>query len=184
MIVVTALAAAAALLLLWAGVEHVWRPDVAAEPLGTLLSRGRGTSRLAGRVLAGGEVVVATAALIALTRPVPGGRWAVAALGAVYLAFFCYLLLRFRRHDRGDCGCTGIGARVGTAGLVRSGSLGTLAIGAAVTYPDLLAIARTPDPQASALVLAAAVTLAVLLYALPPAVDGLSVQRHRRRRTA
>lgn len=54
---------------------------------------------------------------------------------AGYLGFFGYLVARYRRHDRGDCGCARVSARIGVAGISRAGAPAFAGVAATVTYP-------------------------------------------------
>jgi methylamine utilization protein MauE len=166
MIVLTALAAAAALLLVWAGADHVREPAA--------LVRAFAGRRLLATGLAAAEIAVGASALAAIATPLRSGRWALAGQAVLYLGFLAYLAIRYRNRDRADCACARVGARIGVAGLVRTGALGLISAAAAAGYPAATLPTLTPaDPQVL-LGLAAATALGVLAYTLPPAIDGPS----------
>jgi hypothetical protein len=79
------------------------------------------------------------------------------------------------RADRGDCRCTRITARVGPTGIVRAVAAALVSAAAAAGYPGVvLPGVDVTDPRV-ALVLAAAITMGTVAYALPAALDGAPV---------
>lgn len=169
--IVTAFAAAGAMLLVWAGVDHVREPAVSAARLGIFRSQ-HGRSVVA--ALGVSEIAVGVTALAALAVSTPVGRWPLAAQGALCLGFLGYLLVRYRRNDRGDCACARTSAQIGAAGLLRAGTLAIASIAAAASYPAAALPSALPTGAHVALGVAASVALCLLLHALPPAVDGLA----------
>jgi hypothetical protein len=177
MIILTTLAVAGALLLVWAGIDHVREPEVLTRQLARLRAVRPVAARRLPTALGLIELAVGGTALIALVARIPGGQWAIGAQVALYLGFLAYLAVRYRQHDRDNCGCSRLDAVIGPVGLLRAGTQATVGAAAAIGYP---ATALPPLPASAtglALCLAASVVLCLLFHALPPAVDGLSRQR-------
>ncbi|HEY6424082.1 MAG TPA: hypothetical protein VIY28_12710, partial [Pseudonocardiaceae bacterium] len=95
-------------------------------------------------------------------------RWPLAAQGVIYLAFAAHLMWRRYRGDPSDCGCNRMGAQVGPGGIARAVVLAIATLAAVAMYPA----AALPDGGVAILLVACAMVLAALLYALPAAVDG------------
>lgn len=155
---------AGALLLVVAGLEHIRDP---AE-----LARAAGTGTVLARLIALVELLIGLPSVAAVFLGVPPLRWALVAQTAIYVAFAAHLLLRRRHGDESDCGCNRMGTRVGPGGIARAWSLAGLTLAAAVLYP---AVVSPSGAGGVLLVVTGAVVTAVLLYALPAAVDGRAV---------
>lgn len=175
-IVLVTLAAAAALLLVRTGIDHLRDPATLAR----VLAGPRARARWAARGVAGLELVTGTAALATLLlgslpgSPLfgsAGAGWALAAQGGLYLGFTASLWVRFRRGDRTDCGCTALPAVVGPAALARAAGLALASLLAALVTPGPAAFAA--GAAALGLVAAGTAVLAGLLHALPAAIDGV-----------
>lgn len=168
MIVLTAVVAAAALLLVWTGVEHLREPAV--------LGKGRARGRGAAVALGAGEAVVGLAGLAALLGVLPDGRGALGVMALSYLGFGGYLMVRYRRGDRADCGCSRVASRVGLAGVARAAGLAVCVALAGVAHPYVV-IDASAGAGALTLTVGASAVLTVVLYALPACVDGLASGR-------
>lgn len=174
MIVLLTLAAAAALLLVRTGIDHLRDPATLAR----VLAGPHARARWAARGVAVVELLVGTVTLAALLlgslppgSPLlgsTGSRWPLVAQGLLYLGFAASLWVRYRRGDRTDCGCTALPAVVGPAALARAAGLALASLLAALVTPVFAAGAA-----ALVLVAAGAAVLAGLLHALPAAVDGV-----------
>ncbi|MGH4025615.1 MAG: MauE/DoxX family redox-associated membrane protein [Pseudonocardiaceae bacterium] len=157
---------AGALLLVVAGLEHIRDP---AE-----LARAAGTGTVLARMIAVVELAIGVPSVAAVFVGVPPLRWALVAQAVIYVAFAAHLLLRRRRGDESDCGCNRMGTRVGPGGIARAWSLAALTLAASVLYP---AMASPSGAGSLLLVIIGALVTAVLLYAMPAAVDGRAVPR-------
>lgn len=171
MIVLATLTAAAALLLVRTGIDHLRDPATLARVLVGPAARGRRAARAVALV----ELLVGTAALCSLLLApllgAAGPRWVVAAQGLLYLGFTASLWPRYRRGDRTDCGCTSLPAVVGPVALLRAAALSLASLLAALVAPSPTALAA--GTTGFVLVAVAAGVLAALLHALPAAVDGV-----------
>ena len=156
---------AGALLLVVAGLEHLRDP---AE-----LARAAGTGTVVARLIAVVELLIGVPSMAAVLVSVPPLRWVLLAQAVIYVAFAAHLLLRRRRGDESDCGCNRMGTRVGPGGIARAWGLAALTLAASVLYPG---VASPSGAGGLLLVILGAVVMATLLYALPAAVDGPSVQ--------
>lgn len=152
---------AGALLLVVAGLEHIRDP--------AQLARAAGTGPVLARLIAIAELLIGVPSVAAVVLGVPPLRWALAAQVVIYVAFAAHLLLRRYRGDESDCGCNRMGTRVGPGGIARAWGLAALTLAAVVLYPGA---ASPRGPGSAVLVSVGAVVVAVLLYALPAAVDG------------
>lgn len=161
MIVVSALVIAAAALVAWSGVEHL-----AGSGLGEL-------SRAAGAALGFAQILVGTAAIVAVVTPLRDtiGTVVLACQACLYTAFLGYLSVRLRQGRTSNCGCTRLGSRVGPAGLVRAGALAAISAVGAVAYSALPYLTTAPTRDAT-LMTVAGVAMAALWYVLPSAIDG------------
>lgn len=157
---------AGALLLVVAGLEHIRDP--------AQLARAAGTGLVLARLIAIVELLIGVPSVAAVVLGVPPLRWALAAQVVIYLAFAAHLLLRRYRGDESDCGCNRMGTRVGPGGIARAWGLAAVTLAAVVLYPGA---ASPHGPGSILLVIVGAVVLAVLLYALPAAVDGRAAHR-------
>jgi hypothetical protein len=104
MIVLSALALAAALLLVWTGIEHLRAPATSAA------------SRAAGLLQSSLGVL---AAIVMMHRTGTGPE-VLLGQSALYASFAGVLAFRLARADRGDCRCTRVTARVGPTGIIRA----------------------------------------------------------------
>ncbi|HEX2297369.1 MAG TPA: MauE/DoxX family redox-associated membrane protein [Pseudonocardiaceae bacterium] len=156
---------AGALLLVVAGLEHIRDP---AE-----LARAAGTGPVLARLIAIVELLIGVPSVAAVFVGVPPLRWALVAQTVIYVAFAAHLLLRRRRGDESDCGCNRMGTRVGPGGIARAWGLAALTLVASVFYPGVASVSGV----GSVLLVIGAVVTAVLLYAMPAAVDGPAVHR-------
>ncbi|MQA15821.1 MAG: hypothetical protein GEV09_17185 [Pseudonocardiaceae bacterium] len=168
MTVMATICAAAALLLVWSGAEHLRHPAA----LGRVLAGSGGRlAAPAARTVAVAELLAGVATIGSLLAGIPGQGWALTAQGLLYAGFTASLWTRYRRGDRTDCGCTAVASVVGPAGVARAAGLAvaSLATAAAGTVPT------APAAGTAWLVLLAtgAGVMAVLLHALPAAIDGL-----------
>lgn len=170
MIILTACVVAAGMLLVWAGLDHVRAPGLAAQ----VVRVGQSRQRLLAVALGVTEVVTGAAVIAVLVAPQPVGWVAPTIQGVLFLGFLGYLLPRYLRHDRGDCGCSRLATRIGMAGLLRAGALAIASIVAAVWYPAVTLPGAAPTGTHLMLLTAASAALCLLLHALPSAVDGLS----------
>lgn len=156
----------AALVLAGAGVGKLWRPSSTVAALRTLGPGGRLAARPAVvRGVGGAELAVAAVSVAA------GGRPAVAALAAVWLAL-TIVADRLRRRGAVDCGCFGrAAAPVGWGHVLVNGGA-ALWTAAAVRWP-VAGLAETwPRLPAGGVphllgVLAGAIAVAALLTVLP-----------------
>ncbi|MGH3909764.1 MAG: MauE/DoxX family redox-associated membrane protein [Pseudonocardiaceae bacterium] len=155
---------AGALLLVVAGLEHLRDPAALARAAGT----GTGIARLIAAV----ELLIGVPSVGAVMIGMPPLRWALVAQAVIYLVFAAHLVQRRRRGDESDCGCNRMGTRVGPGGIARAWGLAILTLAAVTLYP---AAASPNGAGAVVLVIVGAGVLAVLLYALPAAVDGRAV---------
>jgi uncharacterized membrane protein YphA (DoxX/SURF4 family) len=96
-----AVCAAAALLLLWSGVAKLRRPGPAAQMLVGLLRRPFPAQGLVVRLLGALELTVGLSVLVT------GGRTALAALAACYLAFAAVAARLATGVHQAPCGCFG-----------------------------------------------------------------------------
>lgn len=158
MIIISAVALAGALLLVWTGVEHLRTAAGAASRAGGLL-----------------HALLGVLSVVVLVQRVGTGPWVLAAQAALHAAFAGVLAVRLARSDRGDCRCTQITARVGPTGVGRAGVLAVASAVAAVGYPAVVLPGLDLSDPRVALVIAAAVTGGTLCYALPAALDGAPV---------
>lgn len=157
---------AGALLLVVAGLEHL------RDPKG--VARAAGTGLLGARVIAILELLIGVPSIAAVLLGTPPLRWALVAQAVIYVAFAVHLLLRRRRGDQSDCGCTWMATRVGPGGITRAWALAFFTLAVAAMQPG----ATSPSGLGGVLLLGVGATvLAVLLYALPAAVDGPAVRR-------
>lgn len=170
MIVLAALGVAAALLLIWAGTEHLRDPATLTRVLAGQGVRGVLAARSTARAVAAAELLVGTAVIVSLAFGVPDPRWALLTQGLLYLGFLASLLVRYQRGDRTDCGCGGLPAVVGPAGVARAGGLALVSLLAAVADPMVPALGGTW----MLLLVTSAAVLTVLLRSLPPAIDGIA----------
>ncbi|MGH3990972.1 MAG: MauE/DoxX family redox-associated membrane protein [Pseudonocardiaceae bacterium] len=155
---------AGALLLVVAGLEHL------RDPVGLAGAAATGTAMA--RVIAVVELVIGVPSVAAVVLGAPPLRWALVAQAAIYLAFAVHLLRRRRRGDQSDCGCNRMATRVGPGGIARAWGLAFVTLAVAAMGPD----AASPAGVGGVLLLGVGATvLAVLLYALPAAVDGRAV---------
>lgn len=155
---------AGALLLVVAGLEHVRDP--------VALARAAGTGTAMARVIAVVELAIGVPSVAAVLLGTPPLRWALVAQAAIYLVFAVHLLLRRRRGDQSDCGCNRMATRVGPGSIGRAWGLMFFTLAVAAIGPD----ATSPAGVGGVLLLGLGATvLAVLLYALPAAVDGRAV---------
>ena len=156
MIILSALALAAALLLVWTGIEHLRAPATSAA------------SRAAGLLQSSLGVL---AAIVMMHRTGTGPE-VLLGQSALYASFAGVLAFRLARADRGDCRCTRVTARVGPTGIIRAVAAALVSAAAAAGYPGVvLPGVDVTDPRV-ALVLAAAITMGTVAYALPAALDG------------
>lgn len=153
---------AGALLLVVAGLEHVRDPKSLARAANTGITAARGIALV--------ELLIGAPSVAAVLLGTFELRWALVTQGVLYLVFAVHLMLRRRRGDESDCGCNKMGTRVGPGGIARAWVLGALSLLAAALHPATAASSGGADGVL--LVVVAAVVLAVLLYALPAAVDG------------
>lgn len=141
MIVLATVTAAAALLLVRTGIDHLRDPATLARALAGPAARGLRAARAVALV----ELLVGTGALGALLlAPLLGAadpQWVLAAQGMLYLGFTASLWPRYRRGDRTDCGCTALPTVVGPAALVRAGGLSLASLLAALVAPAPAALA-------------------------------------------
>ncbi|MDQ3886804.1 MAG: hypothetical protein M3308_07330 [Actinomycetota bacterium] len=159
MIILSALVLAAALLLVWTGIEHLRAPAASAVS----------------RTCALLESLFGVLAVIVLVHRVGMGPWVLLGQAALYTSFAAVLAFRLARADRGDCRCTRVSARVGPSGILRAVALALVSTAAAAGYPRVvLPGVNVTDPRI-ALVLAAAIAIGTLAYALPAALDGAPV---------
>ena len=177
MIILTVAVVAAGMLLIWAGLDHVRSPALAA----TIPWVGHSRKRLPAITLGVTEVVTGGAVIAVLVVPQPMGWVALGVQGVLFLAFLGFLLARYLRHDRDDCGCSRLATRIGMAGLLRTGLLAVASIVAAIWYPAVALPDAAPTVPDLMLLTAASATMCLLLHALPSAVDGLSRQIGTRR---
>lgn len=181
MIVLTAVTAAAALLLIRTGVDHLRDPATLARVLAGPAARGVASREpRAARAVAVLELLVGAAALCSLAlgsllpTPLSGAavpQWLLVAQGLLYLGFTASLWPRYRRGDRTDCGCTALPAAVGPAALARAAALSLASLLAALVAPAPAALGS--GPAGFVLVAVGAGVLAALLHALPAAIDGV-----------
>ncbi|MPZ66540.1 MAG: hypothetical protein GEU83_13860 [Pseudonocardiaceae bacterium] len=181
MIVLATVTAAAALLLIRTGIDHLHDPATLARVLAGPAARGVAGRRLrAARAVAVVELLVGAAVLCSLALgpvlPTPllgtaGPQWLLATQGLLYLGFTASLWSRYRRGDQTDCGCTALPAVVGPAALARAAGLSLASLLAALVAPATTAL--DSGPAGLVLVAVGAGVLAALLHALPAAIDGL-----------
>ncbi|HET9257046.1 MAG TPA: MauE/DoxX family redox-associated membrane protein, partial [Pseudonocardiaceae bacterium] len=126
------------------------------------------TSVTVARVIAVTEFVIGVPSGLAVIFGVTELRWALAAQALTYLAFAAHLAWRRYRGDNSDCGCNRMGTQVGPGGIARAVVLAIATLAATALYPA----AALPGGGLAVLLVACALVLAVLLYALPAAVDG------------
>jgi len=158
-IILSALALAAALLLVWTGIEHLRAPATSAA------------SRASGLL----QSLLGVLAVVVMVHRAGTGPGVLLGQAALYASFAGVLAFRLARADRGDCRCTRITARVGPTGIVRAVAAALVSAAAAVGYPGVaLPGVDVTDPRV-ALVLAAAITMGTVAYALPAALDGAPV---------
>lgn len=151
---------AAAFLLVEAGLEHLRAPKY--------LARAAGTGVAAARAIAVVELLIGVPSVVAVVFGIAELRWALAAQGAIYLAFAAHLWWRHHRGDQSDCGCNRMGTQVGPGSIARAVVLSIATLAATALYPA----AALPGGGLAVLLVACALVLAVLLYTLPAAVDG------------
>lgn len=170
MIVLAAVTAAAGLLLVRTGIDHLRDPAALARVLAGPAARDLRAARAVAllELLVGGVV---SASLLLTPLLGAAGRWTPAAQGLLYLGFLVNLWPRYRRGDRTDCGCTALPAVVGPASLARAAGLSLASLLAAVVAPAPAALAT--GTTGLVLVAVGAAVLAALLHALPAAIDGV-----------
>lgn len=151
---------AGAFLLVEAGLEHLRTPRYLAQAAGTGIATAR--------VIAAAELVVGLPSVAAVVFGIAELRWALAAQTAMYLAFAAHLWWRHHRGDQSDCGCNRMGTQVGPGSISRAVVLAIATLAATAVHPA----AALPGGGIAVLLVACALVLAVLLYALPAAVDG------------
>ncbi|MGH3978699.1 MAG: MauE/DoxX family redox-associated membrane protein [Pseudonocardiaceae bacterium] len=173
MIVLSTIAAAAALLLVASGADHLLDPTALARALAEQGLERVLAARSTARAVAVAELLVGTSVLAALLLGTPVLRWVLLAQGLLYLGFLASLLVRYRRGDRSDCGCSNRPSLVGPAGMARAAGLAVISGLAAVTYPAVALPALDLTGVGIALLLAGGAVLTVLLHSLPAAIDGV-----------
>lgn len=151
---------AGAFLLVEAGLEHLRTPRY--------LAQAAGTSIAAARVIAAAELVVGLPSVAAVVFGIAELRWALAAQTAMYVAFAAHLWWRHHRGDQSDCGCNRMGTQVGPGSIGRAVVLAIATLAATALHPA----ASLPGGGLAVLLVGCALVVAVLLYALPAAVDG------------